>query len=52
MADPMTLLMLARDNKGEEIKAAILAHGISPNYGNQVKDWPHHLYALSMKVLL
>lgn len=35
MADPMSLLMLARDNKAEEIKSAILSLGISPNFGNQ-----------------
>lgn len=35
MADPMSLLMLARDNKAGDLKAAI-AMGISPNFGNQV----------------
>ena len=45
MADPMTLLTLARDNKVDTIETAIRG-GINPNTGNQVRnhiiDMPYH----------
>ena len=41
MADPMTLLMLARDDKAADLEAAIRL-GISPNFGNQARQlWPN-----------
>jgi hypothetical protein len=43
--DPLSLLMFARDNKYQELEAAITL-GFSPDTGDQVSSWIYMSYKL------